>query len=71
MTVANIKIEMLDFIDFYGWDIPDREAIQNCKTKYDCYLIMKNHKRLMEDTLIDAFAHLDQFMKRCGIYNEP
>lgn len=64
MTLREIKKEMLQYTDFYGGDIPDKEAIKKAKSKKELADIIENHNRLMEDMLADAKSHLHQFKHR-------
>jgi len=53
------------FRDFYGGDLSDTT---NLKTKEDCRERLEAHRKLMEDMLSDAMAHLNDFERELGIY---
>ncbi len=67
MTIKAIKEEMLQWTDFYGGDIPDRDAIIKAKSKKDLAEIMERHRSHQEDMLSDAGSHLDNFKKKLGL----
>jgi len=53
------------FLNFYGGDLSDTT---NLKTKEDCRERLEAHRKLMEDMLSDAMAHLNDFERELGIY---
>ena len=67
MTLKEIKKELLEWTDFYGQDIVDKEAIKKCKTKNDCYEILRSHRFYQQNQNIDAGTDLDQFVKKLGL----
>lgn len=67
MKISDIKKNMIDWNDFYGGDIPDKEAIKNAKTKEELSEILNNHVKLMENTLSDAISHLESFKQELGL----
>lgn len=64
MTIKAIKEEMLLWIDYYGGDISDRDAIIKAKSKKELADVLEKHRSFMEDMLCDAHSHLDKFKKR-------
>lgn len=67
MKIKDIKEEMLRYVDFYGGDIPDTDAIKKSKTKKELNDIIEGHRKLLENTLCDALSHLDNFKKNVGL----
>lgn len=67
MKLETIKTKMLEWTDFYGGDLPDKEAIRNATTKEELATILENHRRNMEAMLADAHAHLDEFKRYMGL----
>lgn len=54
---------MLEWRDFYGGDIPYTDLIKKAKTKKELRQVLETHRSLLENTLIDAMTHLDEFKK--------
>ena len=67
MTILQIKNRMFLYKDFFGGDIPDREAIRKAKTKKELADILNRHDSLLEDMLSDAQSHLSHFRKQMGL----
>jgi hypothetical protein len=63
MQIKDIKQKMLKWTDFYGGDIPYTDLIEKAKTKEDLKIVLETHRSLLENTLIDAMTHLDEFKK--------
>lgn len=67
MKIQEIKKEMLEFEDFYGSDLIVMSQIKSAKSKIELKEIIRCHKRRMEDSLLDAISHLEEFEKRLGL----
>jgi len=67
MKIAQIKIEMLKWRDFYGADIFESDRIKKAKTKKELDAVLSDYSRHMEYRESDARAHFDQFRNSLGI----
>ena len=67
MTLKNIKKEMTEYIDFYGGDLSDIDAIKKATSKKELSKIIEQHRDFMTDMLSDAYSHLDHFKERIGL----
>ena len=67
MRTREIISKVKKWRDFYGGDIPDRDAINAIKSKEDAYKILENHRTLMENTLSDAMSDLDKFERELRV----
>ncbi len=54
---------MLDFEDFHGGDLIDLEAVRSAKTNAELRKAIQSHVNFLEDQLLDALGHLQQFEK--------
>lgn len=68
MTIKQIKEKILNWTDFYGGDIIDREEVKTAKTKKELTDSLHHHKRFLENQNIDAISHLEEFEKELGLY---
>lgn len=61
MEIKEIKEKMLEWEDFYGADIMQKQDIKKARTKRELNEIMEAYARHMEDRESDARAHFDKF----------
>ena len=63
MKIKEIKNKLLNWSDFYGQDIVDRQSIENAKTKSELKEVLQKHRDWLEMQNSDALADLDTFMR--------
>lgn len=66
-TIAQIKKEMIDHVDFFGRDIINSDEIEGAKTKKQLRDILDRHSQHMEMMAVDAQSHHDRFVKKLGL----
>lgn len=63
MTINEMRRKILMWVDFYGQDIANTEAIKKAKTKEQLKQIVEDHKRWLQDQNEDAIRHINNFMR--------
>jgi hypothetical protein len=61
MDIDEIKIKMLNYIDYYGGGLINEYDIMNATTKEQLIDIIRSHRRFMEYMLSDALGSLKSF----------
>ena len=67
MNIADIKKEMLEWLDFYGQDFVECDKIEKAKTKKELKEVIEGHLFFLETQNIDAITHIEQFKKKIGL----
>ena len=61
LRLKEIKSRLLEWKDFYGQDIVQRDEIKKAKTEEELEEILDTHYRFLENQGQDAKADLDSF----------
>ncbi len=68
MKIKEMKEKLLDWRDFYGQDIADREGIRKAKSINKLNKILLKHEEWLINQNQDALTHLDNFRGMVGIF---
>lgn len=67
MTLDKIKKAMLDYRDYYGFDLSNTDKIEAAKTKEELAEILNRYEHRIEDMALDATNHLRKFKRKIGL----
>jgi hypothetical protein len=67
MRISEIKKKMLEWEDFYGADIFERDRIEKAETKEDLDAVLHDYSRHMEARECDARGHFEKFRNSLGL----
>lgn len=67
MTIADMKKEMIKYIDFYGGELLNISDVDAAKTRRELYDILNSHESHMESMLSDAMSSMSEFKKKIGL----
>lgn len=67
MTIKEIKTAMLAHRDFFGGDIMMSDEIKKAKTKKELSIIMDRYRVHLENMMLDAMSHHDNFKTQLGL----
>ena len=68
MNIKEIKLKMLNWLDFYEQDIPDTESIKKSKNRQDLREVLQKHIEFLEMQNIEAINYVESFMIDLEIY---
>lgn len=67
MKIKDIKKRMLNYRDFYGQDLVQKDLIKKAKTKKELAKVLVYHRRFLADQANDAGCEIDGFIKDVGL----